>query len=91
MFPSYEPALELLKGKEICVPDSLSLLHGKRGLIMPCVPTAKWQLISSAVEAKNCSPQQNIMSFLLKQYYCQTITFYYSMFVFHIFGDFSVE
>jgi hypothetical protein len=41
MFPSYEPALELLKGKEICVPDSLSLLHGKRGLIMPCVPTAK--------------------------------------------------
>lgn len=63
----------------------------KCGLIMPCVPTAKWQLISSAVEAKNCSPQQNIMSFLLKQYYCQTITFYYSMFVSHVFGDFSVE
>lgn len=54
--------------------DSQHLLAGKHSLIMSCVLAAKRQLISSGVEAKTF-PQQNIIQFLLKQYYCQIVTF----------------
>lgn len=91
MFPSYCPGLEHLQVKENCVQDSQNLLTGKRSIIMPRVLTAKRQLISSGVEAKNCAPQQNIIPFLLKHYDCQPVTFYYRMFVFRVSGDSSVE